>query len=954
MPNFSQQSKALFIRAVAYQKRQWLTNIACIFLCPLLMVAFAAGLGVIITNLVKKTVVLTEYTYCSNMTARTTSGVPIYSIGDLSKFKTLSNVPQAKTNQVYQLNIASITNSDDPRSPALANAGRFRRFCSYWYGDDHPYDSVYDPFPVYGPVSLDTSFLQKPNGSWFQELYVRGGDSYTVNRLFKANQQRFWAIYGADPSISPSLLGTRQQQPELSLNAFQRLNSTGFNASLGLFDNVDTKYFAELLVIPSQTQVLSVQPVPWFVKNVSSSKEIDDYISQQIDAVLKQAFALDSTPILTKNATATQLIYGQIDGFLKSVPSAGLYINKLDHTNRRYSFNIHVGLDQRIAASNFPSTGTRALYLQTILDNAILRSSTLNNYTITHGFRIMPYLGSNAVIIPLGGYIGDILYPFGVSFLIPVFSVVIVRDKESRILSLLKMNGVKPVMYYLWQYVAFYLFTFFSNSRLGLIVTFMITLCGVIISLTSLVLYPGVQQPTVFFLWPPFAFYRILTLLNEASYAKYRSGYQWSDFIPTDEVYVCVSYLAGAIPCYLLLSLYLDAVWPSTFGLRKPWYFIFTEPYEYYKQWKKGAVEPELDHLDHIVLNLPENEKYKEDADVIAEKERLNRSKLDLTEYPLVMKNMRKIYASRNGGPKKLAVKSVSFGVEPSSIFGLLGPNGSGKTTLISILTGLYPATAGQALIAGYDVSKHIDQVYRRIGVCPQFNVLWEDLSIDDHLYFYARLKGYNGKELDDAVQESLESVKLTPLRARLSRKLSGGEQRRLSIAIALLGTPSVVFLDEPTTGLDPEVRRQIWDIVQQASKTSSILLTTHSMEEAECLCHNIGIMAKGSLRCLGSPMRLKQLYGSGFKLFCNTDEKDTDRAKQFLESILPEGWTRVDAFATNTTYEFPVKKGVLANLFETIRNKQHDHGILDWGVGETTLEEIFVKLISEEDASHQ
>lgn len=146
-------------------------------------------------------------------------------------------------------------------------------------------------------------------------------------------------------------------------------------------------------------------------------------------------------------------------------------------------------------------------------------------------------------------------------------------------------------------------------------------------------------------------------------------------------------------------------------------------------------------------------------------------------------------------------------------------------------------------------------------------------------------------------------------------------------------------------------MRRLIWDIVNIAAKTTTLVLTTHSMEEAEALCDRIGIMAKGTLRCLAGPQRLKDLYGNGFKLFLNTREEDTKRASRFIESLLPLGWKQLDAFATNTTYEFPAVKGLLSKLFFEIEKKKADHGILDWGIGETTLEEVFIKLIGEEEA---
>lgn len=122
-------------------------------------------------------------------------------------------------------------------------------------------------------------------------------------------------------------------------------------------------------------------------------------------------------------------------------------------------------------------------------------------------------------------------------------------------------------------------------------------------------------------------------------------------------------------------------------------------------------------------------------------------------------------------------------------------------------------------------------------------------------------------------------------------------------------------------------------------------------MEEAEALCGRIGIMAKGTLRCLANPIRLKELYGSGFKLFFNSLAEDTERASKYVESLLPPGWTKVDSFATNVSYEFPPVDGAVSSVFNRMEDGKGDNGILDWGLGQTTLEEVFIRLISESDA---
>lgn len=160
----------------------------------------------------------------------------------------------------------------------------------------------------------------------------------------------------------------------------------------------------------------------------------------------------------------------------------------------------------------------------------------------------------------------------------------------------------------------------------------------------------------------------------------------------------------------------------------------------------------------------------------------------------------------------------------------------AGKTTTISMLTGSLLRTAGMATIGGYDTGTQMDLVYRILGVCPQFDTIWDDLTTAEHLLFYVRLRGLNGAHARARVQQTAEKVNLDGDAMNMkASELSGGMQRRLSLGIALCGDPAVVLLDEPTTGLDPDTRRQVWDIINaEAQAGKCCLLTTHSMVRGE------------------------------------------------------------------------------------------------------------------------
>jgi ABC-type glutathione transport system ATPase component len=212
----------------------------------------------------------------------------------------------------------------------------------------------------------------------------------------------------------------------------------------------------------------------------------------------------------------------------------------------------------------------------------------------------------------------------------------------------------------------------------------------------------------------------------------------------------------------------------------------------------------------------------------------------DPAAYSVLVQNLSKTYF-RDSMPFH-ALKEVSFNLMRGQVLGLLGPNGAGKTTLLSILTGMIKADGGQAWIGGFNVSTELPEIYKRIGVCPQFDLHWPDLTANDHLLFYARLKGLKqDQSLDTIVQETLSQVKLTEHAHKPSSFLSGGQKRRLSLAIAMIGNPTVVLLDEPTTGLDPFNREGLWKIIEGIKTKTSFIITTHLMQEADYLSDSIG-----------------------------------------------------------------------------------------------------------------
>ena len=206
------------------------------------------------------------------------------------------------------------------------------------------------------------------------------------------------------------------------------------------------------------------------------------------------------------------------------------------------------------------------------------------------------------------------------------------------------------------------------------------------------------------------------------------------------------------------------------------------------------------------------------------------------------------------------AVNGITFGVEEGEIFGLLGPNGAGKSTLIRMLVTLLPPTSGTAIVNGFDVVKQADGVRCSIGVIPQAMTSDLELSVVENLIIFAKLYGVPRAKREKLIDTLLEAVELTGWRDAQVKNLSGGMRRRVEIARGLVHEPRIFFLDEPTTGLDPVSRVNVWEMLRKIKneRNLTILITTHYMDEADKLCDRIAIVDHGELKALDSPLKLK------------------------------------------------------------------------------------------------
>ncbi len=209
------------------------------------------------------------------------------------------------------------------------------------------------------------------------------------------------------------------------------------------------------------------------------------------------------------------------------------------------------------------------------------------------------------------------------------------------------------------------------------------------------------------------------------------------------------------------------------------------------------------------------------------------------------------------------AVDGISFGIKRGEIFGLLGPNGAGKSTIISILCCLLEPSLGRVMIDGLEIKKNASDIKKIIGVVPQEISLYPTLTARENLEFYGKIYSLSGRTLKSRVESLLDMVGLTERADDLLEGYSGGMKRRINIAAALLHEPRILYLDEPSTGVDPQSRRRIYDTIQDLNRQgTTVLLTTHQMEDAEKLCHRIAIMDKGKLIALDTLKGLLELVG--------------------------------------------------------------------------------------------
>ncbi|XP_064490186.1 ATP-binding cassette sub-family A member 2-like [Ornithodoros turicata] len=405
-------------------------------------------------------------------------------------------------------------------------------------------------------------------------------------------------------------------------------------------------------------------------------------------------------------------------------------------------------------------------------------------------------------------------------------------------------------------------------------------------------------------------------------------GASWSNLyvpaVPADNIVlgqVMLLMLASTF-LYSFLIWYLDNVWPYQYGIPKhPLYFLQIS------YWR-----PPIEDYNEVLESLRDD---KDDVDSIE----------PAPADAHVSIQLFKVTKEFHGAEKK-AVDDLSLKMYQGQITALLGHNGAGKTTTMNMITGLFPPTRGHISINGHNILRSTKRAREDLGLCPQHNVLFDEMTVQEHLYFFLSLKKGRGLSWREEVDQVLTDLNLGDKRHTQARNLSGGMKRKLSLGNAIIGGSKTLILDEPTAGMDPQARRAVWTLLQRLRMDCTILLTTHYMEEADALGDRIAFLAHGRLRCCGSALFLKKKFGTGYRMrIARSGDCDVTALTETVERMVPSS-ELVSDVGSEVIFNLgfpPAAKMVL--LFKELEDHKTKHGITSMGVSVTTMEDVFIRV---------
>ena len=567
-----------------------------------------------------------------------------------------------------------------------------------------------------------------------------------------------------------------------------------------------------------------------------------------------------------------------------------------------------------------------------------------------------------------------------------------VLEKETKVKEGMKIMGLTDGIYFLSYFIQYIIISFFDSIIISIIYLFLFTkipfivlflmfflisinvfalafcfqsfidktkeslIISLIIYFTMFFLHMLVMSENQtygmkvgFSFFPPVTIFLGFSLLGKFE-ANYKQFYFKDIFITYTNYSIFIMYIMLIVDCliYLFIGYYLQNVLKHEFGIRKPWYFLFTKEYWGFDKRKKNIINEEtislqnkeellIDNNKNIKENFQDEDIYKEMID------------------PKDSIKIKEIVKQYDDG--KVAVNHVSLNLYKNEIFALLGHNGAGKTTLISILTGLYEATEGEVFYDGMNVllPENISDFRSKIGICPQHDVLFKDLNIREHLEMFSLFKGVSSQNVEKEIDKIIKDFQLEEVQYTLAKNLSTGQKRKLSIGIALVGGSEIIFLDEPSSGMDITSSRNLWEILKRQCDNKIIILTTHYMEEASVLGKRIGIINLGQIKCLGTPLFLIEKFGKYMNVTLRKDEgANSDDIFKFITSIVGEA--KIESLSEEILVRiekkiFSDKNGISLNhFFEEIDSHLEVLKIKSYSVSMPTLEDVFLNVVQDDD----
>ena len=641
-------------------------------------------------------------------------------------------------------------------------------------------------------------------------------------------------------------------------------------------------------------------------------------------------------------------------------------------------------------------------YMMKIINEYILRKET-GNSKASLSYAVLPMKFTDYRFDMYGqyfGYIISIVIIVAYMFPISLYVYKMVGEKESRIKEGMKIMGLGETEYffsYFIQYFIISIFVSFINSvifkkilasiplyfiyfviflfslnifsliyffqsfidktRIAIVLSLVLYFIMYCLSLACMFEETSFKIKSFLSIFPPVNLNLGILLFSKFEYhfKKFKNTDFTIRYINYSLFDVYISFIIDFF-LYLFLGYYFHNVLPHDFGIRKPWYFLCSKGYWYKNKNRKFynfEEKLEFGEFNTQESNLLEEEKENYIDQLNIKYRQLNEEINNKNENDVFeIRNLVKIF---DDGKK--AVNGINLNFYKDEIFALLGQNGAGKTTFISMLTGMYESTEGKAIYNGYNIldSNNIDIFREKLGICPQHDILFEDLNVREHLEMFAIFKGCSEEKMKIEVSKSLNDFQINDIQYTLARNLSGGQRRKLSIAISLIGGSQIIFLDEPSSGMDIVSRRNLWKILKNQCEGKIIILTTHYMEEASSLGKRIGFISEGKMKCIGSPFFLIDKYGKYMSVNVIKEENADDvKIISFVQNQAKN--IKYEILSEEIMFRIPVKddenseKFEFSKFFKNLDENINELKIKSYNVSMPTLEDVFLNVATEEN----